>query len=104
MSAVFIRHGVRKIRITGGEPLVRKNVMCLFEMLFPHLKTGELDELVVTTNDTQLPHFAAKLHEFGVRRINVSLDSLDPERYCKLTAAAMSKRRLQASTQTRKRA
>ncbi|PTW61096.1 cyclic pyranopterin monophosphate synthase subunit MoaA [Breoghania corrubedonensis] len=85
LSAVFMRHGVRKIRITGGEPLVRKNIMCLFEMLSRHIKSGELDELVLTTNGTQLPRFAGKLHELGLRRINVSLDSLDPERYRTLT-------------------
>ncbi|MEI2386141.1 GTP 3',8-cyclase MoaA [Breoghania sp. JC706] len=85
LSAVFMRHGVRKIRITGGEPLARKNVMCLFEMLSNHIGTGELGELVLTTNGTQLPRFAGKLREFGVRRINVSLDSLDPDRYRTLT-------------------
>ena len=85
LSAVFMRHGVRKIRVTGGEPLVRKNVMCLFEMLAEHIGTGELAELVLTTNGTQLPRFAGKLHDIGVRRINVSLDSLDPDRYRTLT-------------------
>lgn len=85
LSAIFIRHGVRKIRITGGEPLVRKNVMRLFEMLGAHLGTGELDEIVLTTNATQLPRFAEQLRDVGVRRVNVSLDSLDPERYRRLT-------------------
>ncbi len=85
LSAVFMRHGVRKIRITGGEPLVRKNIMCLFEMLSRHIGNGDLDELVLTTNGTQLPRFAQQLHDYGLRRINVSLDSLDPDRYRTLT-------------------
>ncbi|WP_319774030.1 GTP 3',8-cyclase MoaA [Breoghania sp.] len=85
LSAVFMRHGVRKIRITGGEPLVRKNIMCLFGMLSRHIDNGDLDELVLTTNGTQLPRFAQQLHDYGLRRVNVSLDSLDPDRYRTLT-------------------
>ncbi|OCW56370.1 GTP 3',8-cyclase MoaA [Hoeflea olei] len=85
LSAVFMRHGVRKIRITGGEPLVRKNIMSLFEMLSHHLRSGELDEVVVTTNGSQLSRYAKSLHEAGVRRVNVSLDSLDPVRFRAVT-------------------
>ncbi|KGF68415.1 molybdenum cofactor biosynthesis protein A [Hoeflea sp. BAL378] len=85
LSAVFMRHGVRKIRITGGEPLVRKNIMSLFDMLSDHLRNGELDEVVVTTNGSQLSHHAKPLYEAGVRRVNVSLDSLDPVRFRAIT-------------------
>ncbi len=85
LAAIFMRHGVRKIRITGGEPLVRKNIMSLFEMLAPHIDKGDLDEVVLTTNGSQLSRYAAGLYAAGVRRINVSLDSLDPRRYTDLT-------------------
>lgn len=85
LATLFIRHGVRKIRITGGEPLVRKNIMSLFEMLSYHLDNGDLDEVVVTTNGSQLARHAEGLYAAGVRRINVSLDSLDADRYRALT-------------------
>ena len=85
LAALFIRHGVRKIRITGGEPLLRKNIMALFEMLSDHLKNDDLDEVVVTTNGTQLTRHADALYAAGVRRVNISLDSLNPERYRTLT-------------------
>lgn len=85
LAALFIRHGVRKIRITGGEPLVRKNVMRLFEMLSVHLGNGDLDEVTVTTNGSQLSRYADALYGAGVRRINVSLDSLDADHYRTLT-------------------
>lgn len=85
LSTLFMRHGVRKIRITGGEPLVRKNIMSLFEMLSDHLRNDELDEVVVTTNGSQLARHADALYAAGVRRINVSIDSLDPARYRAVT-------------------
>ncbi|MEQ9448794.1 MAG: GTP 3',8-cyclase MoaA, partial [Rhodospirillaceae bacterium] len=69
----------------GGEPLVRKNVLTLFESLGRHLKTGALDELTLTTNGTRLPQFADALRAAGVRRVNISLDSLDRERFKSIT-------------------
>jgi cyclic pyranopterin phosphate synthase len=81
----FVGLGVRKLRITGGEPLVRKNILSLFDALGRHLKTGALDELTLTTNGTRLAETADHLRAAGVRRINISLDSLDPERFRKIT-------------------
>ena len=81
----FIKLGVRKLRITGGEPLVRKGVMDLIESLSRHLKTGALDELTLTTNGTRLAGFASDLARFGVRRINVSMDTLKPGLFRTLT-------------------
>jgi cyclic pyranopterin phosphate synthase len=81
LCSAFVRKGVRKLRITGGEPLVRKNIMWLFRALARHLKSGQLDELTLTTNGSQLPKFAAELKDAGVRRINVSLDTLDAGRF-----------------------
>ena len=80
----FIKVGIKKIRITGGEPLVRKGIMDLFEMLKPHLST-DLDELTLTTNGTQLCKYAKQLFTHGVRRINVSLDTLDPVKFKLIT-------------------
>ncbi len=85
LCTVFLRKGVRKLRITGGEPLVRKNIMWLFRALSRHLETGALEELTLTTNASQLSRFADDLHACGVRRINVSLDTLDPDRFRKIT-------------------
>lgn len=85
LCSAFVAKGVRKLRLTGGEPLVRRNVMWLIERLGRHLKTGTLDELTLTTNGSQLARHAEGLAEAGVRRINVSLDTLDPERFRKLT-------------------
>lgn len=85
LAQVFMRGGVRKIRLTGGEPLVRKNIMQLFELLSPHLQNGDLDEVTLTTNGTLLARHAEALFAAGVRRVNVSLDSLDPARYAKIT-------------------
>lgn len=84
LSDILISRGVRKIRLTGGEPLVRKDVMKLVRSLGLRLGTG-LDELVLTTNGTQLTRFAGELYEAGVRRINVSLDSRKPERFRHIT-------------------
>ena len=85
LSRAFIDRGVRKIRITGGEPLVRRNIMMVFRELGRHLETGELDELTVTTNATQLAQYAQELYDIGVRRVNVSLDSLDEATFARLT-------------------
>lgn len=83
-AEAFIRRGVRKIRITGGEPLVRRDMMLLIERLGAHIGGG-LDELTLTTNATQLDRFAAPIAAAGVRRINVSLDTLDAGRFARLT-------------------
>lgn len=83
--AAFVARGVRKVRLTGGEPLVRRDIMQLVEALSAHLKTGALDELTVTTNGSQLARFADELVQHGVRRVNVSLDTLDAERFAKIT-------------------
>jgi cyclic pyranopterin phosphate synthase len=85
IATVFIGQGVRKLRLTGGEPLVRKGVMTLIERLSRHLKTGALDELTLTTNGTRLAAFAPDLARLGVRRINVSMDTLDPDLFERLT-------------------
>ena len=85
LCSAFIRKGVRKLRITGGEPLVRKNIMWLFRSLSRHLANGGLDELTLTTNGSQLPKFAAELKAAGVRRVNVSLDTLDAQRFKAIT-------------------
>lgn len=85
LASAFIDLGVRKIRITGGEPLVRKGVMGLFSALSHRLATGDLDELTLTTNGTRLETFAGELAAAGVQRVNVSLDTLDPEVFRRLT-------------------
>jgi cyclic pyranopterin phosphate synthase len=85
LCSAFVAKGVRKLRLTGGEPLVRRNVMSLVRALSRHLKSGALDELTLTTNGSQLERFAAELAECGVRRINVSLDTLDPEKFRAIT-------------------
>jgi cyclic pyranopterin phosphate synthase len=85
LCSAFIELGVKKLRITGGEPLVRKNIMQLFEKLSRHINTGQLDELLLTTNGSQLKTHAEGLFKAGVRRINVSLDTLNPEKFHKIT-------------------
>ena len=85
MCSAFVRHGVRKLRITGGEPLVRKNIMWLFRQLGRHLETGALDELTLTTNGSQLAKYATELKAAGVERINVSIDTLDPQKFKTIT-------------------
>lgn len=85
IATAFVGLGTRKLRITGGEPLVRKGVMDLISGLGRHLKTGALEELTLTTNGTQLTQFAGRLAEAGVRRINVSLDTLKPDLFRRLT-------------------
>jgi GTP 3',8-cyclase len=85
LCSAFIAKGVRKLRLTGGEPLVRRNVMSLVRSLSRHLETSTLDELTLTTNGSQLARFAGELRECGVRRINVSLDTLDPVKFRAIT-------------------
>jgi GTP 3',8-cyclase len=85
LCTVFIGRGVRKLRLTGGEPLVRRNMISLVRSLSRHLQSGALDELTLTTNGSLLSKFAAELAACGVRRINVSLDTLDAERFRQIT-------------------
>ncbi len=85
LCSAFVHHGVRKLRLTGGEPLVRRNIMWLFRRLGRHLDSGDLDELTVTTNGSQLERYADELHACGVRRINVSIDTLDPDKFQAIT-------------------
>jgi cyclic pyranopterin phosphate synthase len=85
VCSAFIAKGVRKLRLTGGEPLVRRDVMTLVRALGRHLDTGALDELTLTTNGSQLARFADDLFAAGVRRINVSLDTLDAANFARIT-------------------
>ena len=81
----FIDKGVRKLRLTGGEPLVRKNIMSLFRSLSRHLTSGALDEMTLTTNGSQLTKYAEELIDCGVKRVNVSIDTLDKDKFAKIT-------------------
>ncbi|MBC8036403.1 MAG: GTP 3',8-cyclase MoaA [Rhizobiales bacterium] len=85
VCSAFIDKGVTKIRLTGGEPLVRKGIMTLVEALGRHLRSGALDELTLTTNGSQLAKYASELAAHGVRRINVSADTLDHAKFKKIT-------------------
>ena len=85
VCSAFVRLGVKKLRLTGGEPLVRRNIMTLFRLLGRHLDSGALDELTVTTNGSQLSRYAGELYDCGVRRVNVSLDTLDPAKFAAIT-------------------
>jgi cyclic pyranopterin phosphate synthase len=85
LCSLFVARGVRKLRITGGEPLVRKNILWLFQSLSRHLEAGTLDELTLTTNGSQLPKVARQLRDCGVERINISLDTLRPDRFKAIT-------------------
>lgn len=85
LCTVFVERGVRKLRLTGGEPLVRRNIMTLFAGLSRHLESGALDELTLTTNGSQLARYAHELAGHGVKRVNVSLDTLDPEKFRRIT-------------------
>lgn len=85
MCSAFVRLGVEKLRITGGEPLVRRDIMTFFTAMSRHLETGALKELTLTTNGSQLERFAADLAAAGVRRVNVSLDTLDEDKFAKVT-------------------
>jgi cyclic pyranopterin phosphate synthase len=85
LCSVFVARGVKKIRLTGGEPLVRKGIMALITSLGRHVRSGAVEELTLTTNGSQLARFADDLFANGVRRINVSLDTLDPEKFKRIT-------------------
>ena len=85
LCSAFIGLGITKLRITGGEPLVRRNIMSFFNAMGRHVESGALKELTVTTNGSQLERFAGDLFAAGVRRINVSLDTLDPEKFHAIT-------------------
>jgi cyclic pyranopterin phosphate synthase len=85
VCSAFVAKGVRKLRITGGEPLMRKNILWLFRALSRHLGSGALDELTLTTNGSQLTKYAQELKDAGVRRINISLDTLEPDRFKAIT-------------------
>ena len=85
LCSAFVSQGVRKLRITGGEPLVRRGIMGFFENMSRHLDSGALKELTLTTNGSQLRKYAADLARFGVRRVNISLDTLDPAKFAAIT-------------------
>lgn len=85
LCSAFVARGVRRLRLTGGEPLVRKNVISLFRALSRHLDSGALDELTLTTNGSQLSRHARDLAACGVKRVNISLDTLDPQKFRAIT-------------------
>lgn len=85
MCSSFIDLGVKKLRITGGEPLVRRDIMTFFQGMSRHLDSGALEELTLTTNGSQLARFAKPLYDAGVRRVNISLDTLDEEKFARIT-------------------
>ncbi|MGB7077991.1 MAG: GTP 3',8-cyclase MoaA [Xanthobacteraceae bacterium] len=85
LCSAFVSRGVRKLRLTGGEPLVRRGILTLFDSLSRHLRSGALDELTLTTNGSQLAKYADALAAAGVQRLNVSLDTLDPEKFRAIT-------------------
>lgn len=85
LCSAFIGKGVRRLRLTGGEPLVRKGIMGLIRSLSRHLQAGALDELTLTTNGSQLARYASELADAGVRRLNVSVDTLDADRFRAIT-------------------
>ena len=85
LCSAFVGMGVEKLRITGGEPLVRRDILSFFKSMGRHLETGALRELTLTTNGSQLARFANDLHAAGVRRVNVSLDTLDEEKFARVT-------------------
>ncbi|HEY1735578.1 MAG TPA: radical SAM protein, partial [Methylovirgula sp.] len=85
LCSAFVARGTRKLRITGGEPLVRRNIMRLFHGLSRHLETNALDELTLTTNGSRLAFFAHELKACGVARVNVSLDTRDQEKFRAIT-------------------
>lgn len=85
LCSAFIAKGARKLRLTGGEPLVTKNIMHLVCSIGRYIDSGDLDELTLTTNGSQLARFAGDLYDCGVRRINISLDTLDPQKFKDIT-------------------
>ena len=88
ICGIFIGLGVRKLRITGGEPLVRRGIIDLFHALKPYLDSGDLDEITVTTNGSRLKRYAKSLVECGVKRVNVSLDTIESEKFAQITRGA----------------
>src|SRR3977135_1075741 len=85
LCTAFVSKGVRKLRLTGGEPLVRRGIIAVFSSLSRRLASGALDELTLTTNGSQLAKYAKELKSYGVERINVSLDTLDPDKFRAIT-------------------
>jgi len=85
LCSAFISQGVRKLRVTGGEPLVRRGIMNFFQAMSRHLESGALDELTLTTNGSQLARFATELAGYGVRRVNISLDTLNADKFKRVT-------------------
>ena len=85
MCSTFVSLGIKKLRITGGEPLVRRNILSFVHSMGRHLDSGALDELTLTTNGSQLHRFAKDLYSAGVRRVNVSLDTLDDQKFARVT-------------------
>lgn len=85
LCSTFIEMGVKKLRITGGEPLVRRDILQFFRAMGRHLESGALQELTLTTNGSQLHRFAHELYSAGVRRVNISLDTLDEEKFARVT-------------------
>lgn len=85
LCSAFVARGVKKLRLTGGEPLVRRDILVLFRSLSRHLASGALEELTLTTNGSQLGRFASELVDCGVKRVNVSLDTLDPQKFHAIT-------------------
>jgi GTP 3',8-cyclase len=85
LCSAFVARGVTKLRLTGGEPLVRRGIMTLVSSLSRHLESGALEELTVTTNGSQLEKYASELKAHGINRINISLDTLDPEKFRAIT-------------------
>ncbi|MDE3240430.1 MAG: GTP 3',8-cyclase MoaA [Paracoccaceae bacterium] len=85
LCSAFVEMGVEKLRITGGEPLVRRGILTFFKAMSRHLDSGALKELTLTTNGSQLGKYAAELAACGVRRVNVSLDTLDAEKFARIT-------------------
>ena len=85
MCSIFVQLGVQKLRITGGEPLVRRNIMSFFNSMSRHLESGALNEMTLTTNGSQLERFADDLYAAGVRRVNISLDTLDEQKFARVT-------------------
>jgi len=85
LCSAFVARGVRKLRLTGGEPLVRRGIMTLVNALARHLRSGNLDELTLTTNGSQLAKYVAEIKAAGVRRLNVSLDTLDADKFRAIT-------------------
>ncbi len=85
LCSAFVARGVRKLRLTGGEPLVRRGIMTLVNSLSRHLRSGQLDELTLTTNGSQLEKYAGEIKAAGIQRINISLDTLDAEKFRAIT-------------------